>query len=34
VHGLLRIRQGGLIRIASDDPEDDDPPRRGPRAYY
>jgi predicted phage terminase large subunit-like protein len=34
VQGLMRIRQGGLIRIANDDDEDEEPPDRMPRKYY
>ena len=33
VQGLLRIRQGGLISIASDERDDPLPPR-APREYY
>jgi predicted phage terminase large subunit-like protein len=34
VHGLLRLRQGGLIRIASDESEEQDHEPRAARAYY
>jgi predicted phage terminase large subunit-like protein len=34
VQGLLRIREGGLIRIASDETEEEERPKRMPRKYY